>query len=155
MTALVRARGWLATQAPPAVILVRLVVGGVFLSEGVQKLLFPAELGAGRFARIGLPHPAFLGPFVAAFEIGCGLLVFVGLFTRLAAVPLIIVMAVAIWSTKIPILEGKGFWAMAHEARADWSMLLGSAFLLVVGAGAWSLDAMWAGRGAGRRRSRR
>ena len=143
-------RRLLATQAPRAVVLVRLIVGAVFLSEGIQKFLFPAELGVGRFAKIGLPSPELLAPFVGTFEITCGLLVLLGLFTRLAAVPLIIVMLVAISTTKIPKLMDKGFWTMAHEARTDWSMLLGSAFLLLVGAGAWSLDAMLGRRNGGR-----
>lgn len=136
------------TQAPAAVILVRLVVGAVFLSEGVQKFLFPAELGVGRFAKIGLPAPELLAPFVGCFEITCGLLVLLGLFTRFAAVPLIIIMLVAISTTKIPIFMSKGFWTMAHEARVDWSMLLGSIYLLIVGAGAWSLDAVFGRKGA-------
>jgi uncharacterized membrane protein YphA (DoxX/SURF4 family) len=130
-----------ATQAPSAVILIRLVVGAVFLSEGIQKFLFPAEVGAGRFAKIGLPSPETLAPFVGCVEIACGSLVLLGLLTRLAAVPLITIMLTAIYTTKTPILQEQGFWKMAHEARTDWSMLLGSLFLLIVGAGAWSLDA--------------
>lgn len=116
------------------------MVGAVFLSEGIQKFLFPATLGAGRFARIGLPAPEILGPLVGATEIACGILVLLGLFTRLAVIPLIAIMTVAIASTKVPILLDRGFWAMAHEARTDWSMLLGSLFLLIAGAGPWSLD---------------
>ena len=134
----------IATRAPGAVILVRLIVGAVFLSE----FLFPAELGAGRFAKIGLPAPELLGPFVGTFEITCGALVLLGLLTRLATVPLITIMLVAIASTKLPMLASKGFWVMAHEARTDWSMLLGSLYLLIVGAGAWSLDARKSGRPA-------
>jgi len=140
----------LASSAPSSVVLVRLIVGAVFLSEGIQKFLYPAELGVGRFAKIGLPSPEFLAPFVGTFEIACGLLVLLGLFTRLAALPLIAIMLVALTSTKLPMLATRGFWAMAHEARTDWSMLLGSAFLLIVGAGAWSLDAMLGRGGAGR-----
>jgi uncharacterized membrane protein YphA (DoxX/SURF4 family) len=117
------------------------VVGLVFLSEGIQKFLFPDQLGIGRFAKIGIPAPEALAPFVACFEIACGCLVLVGLLTRLAAVPLIVIMMVAITTTKIPILLNSGFWPMAHEARTDFSMLLGSLFLLCVGAGPWSLDA--------------
>lgn len=131
-----------STQAPCAVILVRLMVGAVFLSEGIQKFMFPAEVGAGRFAKIGLPSPEFFGPFVGSFEITCGLLVLVGLFTRLAVMPLLSIMAVAFFSTKLPILVNLGFWKMAHEGRTDFSMVLGAAFLLVVGAGPWSLDAL-------------
>jgi uncharacterized membrane protein YphA (DoxX/SURF4 family) len=143
-----------ATSAPAAVVLIRLMVGPVFLSEGAQKFLFPAEVGAGRFAKIGIPSPEVVAPFVGAVEIVCGALVLLGLLTRLAAVPLVVVMLAAIISTKVPVLLGHGFWGfslrqlpyygfwgMAHETRTDWSMLLGAIFLLVVGAGAWSLDA--------------
>jgi putative oxidoreductase len=131
-----------ATGAGRAVIIIRLMVGAVFLSEGIQKFLFPAEVGAGRFAKIGLPSPEQLAPLVGGFEIACGLLVLVGLATRLAVCPLIVIMLTAIATTKWPILQGQGFWKMAHEARTDWSMLLGSIYLLVVGAGSWSLDAL-------------
>lgn len=142
------------THAPASVILIRLVVGGVFFAEGVQKFLYPAEVGAGRFAKIGIPNAEVMGPFVGIVEIVCGALILLGLLTRLAAIPLLIDMLVAIVSTKIPILLGYGFWGfslrnvayygfwgMVHEARTDFSMLLGSLFLLIVGAGAWSLDA--------------
>jgi uncharacterized membrane protein YphA (DoxX/SURF4 family) len=94
--------------------------------------------------KIGLPAPGLLAPFVGTFEIACGLLVLLGLATRPAVVPLSVVMLAAISSTKIPILMSKGFWTMAHEARTDWSMLLGSVYLLLVGAGPWSLDALLA-----------
>jgi len=129
------------SNAPSAVVLIRLLVGAVFLSEGIQKFLFPAELGVGRFAKIGIPSPELLAPFVGMVEIVCGTLLLFGLLTRLAALPLIIVMVVAITSTKLPMLAKNGFWFMAHESRTDFSMLLGSIFLLIVGAGAWSLDA--------------
>jgi len=125
---------------------VRLIVGCVFLSEGIQKFLFSDSLGLGRFIRIGIPAPEVMAPFVGVVEIVSGVLVLVGLFTQLASIPLIIDMLVAISTTKIPILLEKGFWAMAHEARTDWSMLLGSVFLLLVGAGRWSLDALLAKR---------
>jgi putative oxidoreductase len=131
----------LATHAPRATVLIRLLVGVVFLSEGIQKFLFPDELGVGRFAKIGLPAPEILASFVGVVEIVCGALVLLGLLTRLAAILLVIDMVVALLATKLPILLDKGFWAMAHETRTDWSMLLGSLFLLVVGAGPWSLDA--------------
>jgi uncharacterized membrane protein YphA (DoxX/SURF4 family) len=129
-----------STRAHPATILIRLVVGGVFLSEGIQKFLFPAALGVGRFVKIGIPAPYVMAPFVGLVEIVGGLMLLVGLFTRLAAIPLIIDMLVAIETTKIPMLYKQGFWAMAHEARVDYAMILGSAFLLIVGAGPWSMD---------------
>jgi uncharacterized membrane protein YphA (DoxX/SURF4 family) len=118
----------------------RLLVGVVFVSEGIQQCLFPAELGVGRFTTIGLPSPEILAPFVGVVAMVGGLLL--GLCTRLAAVALISDMLVASATTKMPILLTDGVWTMAHEARTDWSMLLGTLFLLCVGAGAWSLDAV-------------
>lgn len=128
-------------MTPASVILVRLAVGAIFLSEGIQKFLFPEALGAGRFTTIGIPAPEVMAPFVGVCEIGAGALVLVGLFTRLAAFPLVADMIVAIASTKIPILLKDGFWKMAHEARTDWAMLLGALFLALAGPGPWSLDA--------------
>ena len=131
------------TRALAAVLLIRLMVGCVFLSEGIQKFLFPAALGAGRFTTIGIPAPQIMAPFVGVVEIVCGLLVILGLVTRLAAVPLLIDILVAIATTKVPMLLKSGFWAAAHEARTDYCMLLGLTFLLAVGGGRWSLDARW------------
>ena len=131
----------LSTNAPAAVILIRLIVGGVFLSEGIQKFLFVEALGVGRFSKIGIPNPDIMAPFVGICEIVCGVLLILGLLTRFAAVTMTINMLVAIWTTKVPIFLNAGFWSMAHEARTDYAMLLGSIFLLVVGAGSWSLDA--------------
>jgi len=145
----------LRTREGAAVTLIRLAVGlVVFFPEGLQKLVFPALLGAGRFASIGIPSAAVMGPFVGIVETVCGALIIAGLLTRLAAIPLIIVMLVAIASTKIPILLGHdfwifhlphanryGFWSAAHEARTDLCMLLGCLYLLIVGGGSWSVDA--------------
>src|ERR1039458_7457161 len=122
-----------STNAPRATILIRLLVGAVFLSEGIQKFLFPAALGVGRFTKIGIPAPQFFAPFVGVVEIVCGTLLIVGLVTRLAAIPLMIDISVAIITTKIPMLSAAGFWSMAHEARTDYCMLLGLVFLLLVG----------------------
>jgi putative oxidoreductase len=128
-------------DAPAATLLVRLLVGGVFLSEGIQKFLYPDALGVGRFIKIGIPAPALLAPFVGVVEVACGTLLIVGMLTRLAALPLVIDMLVAIVTTKVPILMKSGLWAMAHEARTDYAMLLGSVFLFLVGAGRLSVDA--------------
>jgi uncharacterized membrane protein YphA (DoxX/SURF4 family) len=141
------------SHAPAATVLIRAMVGGVFVSEGIQKFLDPATRGTGRFVNIGIPSPEVMGPFVGGIEIVCGALVLAGLLTRLAAVPLVATMLVAIVSTKIPILLGHGYWgfslkslssygffSMAHEARTDFTMLLGSLFLLIVGSGPWALD---------------
>lgn len=118
----------------------RLMVGAVFLSEGIQKFLYPDKLGAGRFEKIGLPEPEFLGYLVGSFEIVCGLLVLLGFLTRLASIPLLTLTLVAIASTKAKLLGEDGFWPMLHESRTDWSMLLGSVFLLITGGGKWSID---------------
>lgn len=141
------------TTAPRSIIFIRLMIGLIFMSEGVQKFIFPESLGPGRFENIGFMIPDILACFVACVEITAGLMVILGLLTRIAALALAINMTVAILSTKIPILLGHGywffhvrqlsrygFWAMAHESRTDLAMLAGSLFLLVVGAGAWSLD---------------
>ena len=135
-------REWLfQSKAPAAVVLIRAMVGWVFRSEGMQKFLFPAALGVGRFEKIGIPAPSFSAPFVGAVEIVCGSLLLVGLATRLASIPLLINISVAIATTKIPMLAKSGFWGAMHEARTDFCMLLGVIFLLMVGGGPWSADA--------------
>jgi putative oxidoreductase len=127
-------------------VLVRALVGMVSFSEGVQKFLFPDALGIGRFAKIGIPMPQLSAPFVGVVEIVAGALLLVGLFTRVAAILLLVDISVAIATTKFPMLITKGFWAAAHEARTDWSMLMALVFLLVAGAGSRSLDARLASR---------
>jgi uncharacterized membrane protein YphA (DoxX/SURF4 family) len=122
------------------ILLVRILVGWVFLSEGIQKLLFPAALGAGRFLKIGIPAPQFTGPFVGVVEIVSGTLLIVGLFTILATVPLFIDIVVAIATTKVPMLLKQGFWAAMHEARTDFCMLVGLIAIALLVAGALSLD---------------
>ena len=121
-------------------VLPRLIVGLVFLSEGIQKFLFPELVGTGRFEKIGFSDPTFWASFVAMFEITCGLLVLIGLLTRLAAIPLLVVMITAFITTKWPILMDKGFWAMAHEYRTDFAMTLLLFYLIFFGAGKWSVD---------------
>jgi putative oxidoreductase len=135
-----QARQFLGSKALSATVLIRLMVGWVFMSEGIQKFLFPDALGIGRFTKIGIPAPQFFAPFVGVVEIVCGALLIVGLLTRLASIPLLIDILVAIATTKIPMLSKAGFWGMMHEARADFCMLLGLVFLLIVGSGALSFD---------------
>jgi uncharacterized membrane protein YphA (DoxX/SURF4 family) len=148
-------------QPSRATLLVRVAVGAVFLTSGLVKFLFDNQ-GPGRFAKIGLPAPAQLATFIGTVEVVCGALLLVGLFVRLAALPLIADMAVAIATTKLPLLVGPGpepvaampkvgFWAFAYQARLDVTMLLGCVFLAAVGAGLWSIDAVlsrrrWEGR---------
>ena len=146
-------RRLLSTTGPTATWLIRLMVAVVFASEGIQKFLFPESLGVGRFARIGIPFPGVMAPFVGGVEIVCGALMLLGLATRLVAIPLRIDIAVAILSTKVPIVLGHGFWgfqvpkldsygwwSMLHEARTDLSMWLALVYFLIVGGGSSSLD---------------
>lgn len=143
------------TKAPASTILIRFVVGLVFAAEGIQKFLFPDEVGAGRFAKIPIPNPEMTATLVGVVEIVCGLLIIFGILTRFAAIPLIAIMVTALFTTKLPILLGTefmgfsirkvpfyGIWGFLHESRTDLSMLFGSVFLLISGAGRWSLDAI-------------
>ena len=138
-------------SAPAATIVIRLAVGGVFFASGLIKFLY-ANQGAGRFAKLGIPAPELMANFVGVVEIAAGLLLAVGLATRLAAIPLVIDMLVAIGTSKLPILFGPGpepvaavpkvgLWAFVYQARLDSTLLLSCLFLFAVGAGAWSLDA--------------
>jgi putative oxidoreductase len=143
----------LTTGDEQTTLIIRIMVGWVFLSEGIQKFLYPALRGAGRFEGMGFPNPEFTASFVGVFEILCGIGLLAGLLTRPAALAMMINMTVAIVVTKIPIafaesfgpfelreLRVYGFWSMAHEMRTDFAMWLGSLFLLIKGGGRWSAD---------------
>src|SRR5579863_9538692 len=104
-----------AERAAKAVLLIRLLVGWVFVSEGIQKFLFPQALGVGRFVKIGIPWPNVMAPFVGTVEIVCGGLLLMGLATRLAAIPLMGVILVALYTTKIPMIGSSGIWSTLHE----------------------------------------
>ncbi len=121
-------------------IIIRLIPGITFLLEGVQKFLYVETVGAGRFTAIGIGHAGFWAPFVGVVEIVFGILLIVGLFTRLATLPLIIDMAVAFIYTKWPIVISKGFFPMFQEYRTDYAMTLCLIYLLITGAGYYSLD---------------
>ncbi len=143
----------IGTGSEKTTLIIRFMVGWVFLSEGIQKFIYPATRGAGRFEGMGFPNPEFFASFVGVFEILCGIALLAGFLTRPAALAMIINMTVAIVVTKIPIafaesfgpfqlreLGSYGFWSMAHEMRTDFAMWLGSLFLLIKGGGRWSLD---------------
>src|SRR5918912_2723193 len=100
------AQNILSSKAPAATILVRLLVGGVFLTEGIQKFLFSEALGEGRFEKIGIPAPYITASFVGVVEIVFGALLLLGLLTRVATIPLLIDISTAIATTKIPLLLG-------------------------------------------------
>jgi uncharacterized membrane protein YphA (DoxX/SURF4 family) len=121
-------------------LLLRLLVGWVFLTEGIQKFLFPAALGVGRFEKIGIPAPQFTGPFVGVVEIVCGAMLILGIATVYAVVPLLIDIGVAIATTKVPMVHKQGFWAAMHEGRTDFCMLLGLIAIACLGAGSLSFD---------------
>ena len=126
------------TSAPT--LIPRLIVGAVFLSEGIQKFLYPDAVGAGRFQKIGFTNPEFWASFVGVFEIACGTLLLIGLLTRLAAIPLLIIMITAFITTKLPTLLDKGFWTFAHEYRTDFAMTMLLLFLVYYGSGKYSVD---------------
>lgn len=130
------------TLAPRSGLLVRLAVGLIFFSQGILKFIDP-NLGVVRFTRIGFPHPYFTAHFVGTFEVACGLLLLLGLWTRLVSIPLLIVITTAIATTKIPELfrAHQGFWYMVSDARTDFAMFCCLIFLISVGGGRWSLDA--------------
>jgi uncharacterized membrane protein YphA (DoxX/SURF4 family) len=142
-------------KGQPANLIVRLLVGLVFLPEGIKKFLFPEQWGAGRFARIGIPAPETMAHFVGVVEIVAGALILVGLATRPAAVLLLVDIVVAIITTKLPLLwratavsTNVGFWSMQAESRTDFAMLMALLFIIVAGAGPLSVDARLAKRGS-------
>ncbi len=131
----------LTTSAPASIILIRLAVGLIFFTQGILKYTDP-HWGFLRFEKIGFPYPDFTAHFVGTFEILCGFLILIGLVTRLASIPLLIINLTAIATTKIPELfhPEQGFWFMISDARTDFAMCMGIVMLLVVGAGRRSMD---------------
>ena len=127
---------------PASILLIRLPVGLFFTTQGILKFTDP-NMGVARFTRIGFPHPYFTAHFVGTFEIVCGLCVLLGFWTRLASVPLLIVITTAIATTKIPELfrANQGFWLMVSDARTDFAMFCSLLFLLSAGPGVCSFDA--------------
>ena len=135
-------RNSLVTSAPRSAILIRFAVGLIFFTQGILKFTDP-QWGVLRFAKIGFPYPDFTAHFVGTFEILCGFLIVLGLLTRLASVPLLIINLAAIATTKIPELfrPEQGVWFMVTDGRTDFAMFMGILFLILVGAGPWAMDA--------------
>lgn len=121
--------GWL----PP--LFARLVVGWVFMWSGWAKLNNLPQM-IQNFTEWGIPFPQVMTPFVSGVEFVGGLLLLLGLFTRLAATPLVIVMIVAIISAKLDQIDSLetllGFEEVAYMALFGW--------LAVAGPGPVSLD---------------
>jgi putative oxidoreductase len=130
----------LGTESDNKIIFARMITGIIFVSEGIMKYLFLEMLGPGRFAEIGFSHAIFWAYFTGAFEISCGILVLFGLFTRLASIPLLIIMITAFITTKLPVLTTKGFWSFMHDYRTDFSLTLLLILLMIYGGGNLSLD---------------
>jgi putative oxidoreductase len=130
------------SRGPRRLLLIRLAVGLIFSSQGILKYIDPNS-GVNRFAKIGFPQPYFTAHFVGSFEVLCGALVLLGLWTRLASIPLLIVITTAIATTKIPELfrVHQGFWYVVSDARTDFAMFCCLFFLILSGGGKWSLDA--------------
>ena len=149
---------WLWTppaSAPRSTVLIRCMVGGVFLWEGILKFVYTNQ-GVGRFTKIGMPAPELMAHFVAVLEIVGGALLIAGFLTRLIAIPFVIEMVVAILSTKVALYLGTsplplppsppqtGAWAVLHEIRSDYAQIMSVLFLLIAGPGPWSVDALLA-----------
>jgi putative oxidoreductase len=107
LLAQLRSRGLAALNKiawlPPA--LARLTVGLVFVQTGWGKLQDLPKV-TGFFTELGIPFPAANAVLAASAEFGCGLLLLIGLATRLATIPLIVTMIVAILTAKRKDLEG-------------------------------------------------
>jgi putative oxidoreductase len=140
-------------DGPSAIILLRLMAGGVFLWEGMLKFIYVNQ-GVGRFTKLGLPFPQSTANMVGVLEIVGGILLITGFLTRAIAIPFVIEMLVAILSTKISLYLGTsplplppvppqiGLWAVLHEVRSEYAQLMTTFFLLLAGPGGWSLDAL-------------
>lgn len=134
-------------------ILIRLMVGAVFLSEGIQKFIFPEQRSTDQFEKLGFAEAEMMAHSVGVFELLGGFLILIGLFTRAGALTTLIITTAAIIITNMIVVLGEsfypsalrelqtyGFWSMAPEIHTDWAMWLGSLFLLLKGGGRWSAD---------------
>lgn len=130
----------LNTENDSKIIFIRLIVGLIFFSEGIQKYMIVSVLGPDYFKEIGFIHPMFWTYFTGAFEMLCGILILFGLLTRLASIPLLTIMITAFITTKLPILSTRGFLTFAHEYNTDFSLTVLLILLIIYGAGKWSVD---------------
>ena len=126
-------------------ILIRVIVAVVFITEGVLQLAYSSEYGAGRFARIGIMYPHVMGPLVGVVEIVAGAAVLANFYAGDAAIFLLAVIITAIITTKIPVLIGRplgpfalpknvtryGVLGFLHESRTDLAMLFSLAAIAI------------------------
>lgn len=142
------------TNGYSSIILIRIFAGFVFLGEGILKFLYPS-MGVNRFNLLGFPLPQVTADFIGGLEIIGGICLLLGIFTNLFALIFAIEMIVAFLSTKIAMYLGSsplplppvppqiGFWAVIHESRSDYTQFLAMIFLMIVGPGKASLDALF------------
>jgi putative oxidoreductase len=130
----------LNTENDSKIIFIRLIVGLIFFSEGIQKYLIVSVLGPDYFKEIGFIHPMFWAYFTGAFEMFCGILILFGLLTRLASIPLLTIMITAFITTKLPLVSTRGFLTFAHEYNTDFSLTMLLILLIIYGGGKWSVD---------------
>jgi putative oxidoreductase len=133
-------------SASLGLLILRVVVGGVFVIHGAQKLFVMGLPGfAGMLTQIGVPLPNVAAVVVALVEfVGGGLLV-IGLFTRPAASLIVVDMLVAVLEVHLP----NGFFLPRGYEYALTQLGVNLA-LVFLGAGAWSIDG-WVARGTGGR----
>jgi putative oxidoreductase len=130
----------LSTGNDSKIIIIRLIVGIIFFSEGIQKFLIVSMLGPAYFKEIGFIHPMFWAYLTGAFEMFCSVLILSGFLTRLVSIPLLIIMITAFIRTKLPILATGGLLTFLHEYRTDFALTLLLILLIIYGSGKWSID---------------
>ena len=115
--------------------LARLTLGVVFLGTGWGKL-HGLDKVTDFFTELGIPAPGFNALLASSAEFICGALLLVGLLTRLASIPLIVTMIVAILTAKHPDLHGLGTLLGFEE----WTYIVLAAWIALAGPGPFSLD---------------
>ena len=119
----------------------RLTIGGIFIQTGWGKLHHLDKV-IQFFTSLGIPAPQIQAPFVSGIELGCGSLVLIGLFTRVASVPLIGTMVVAILTAKMKdVADLSDFLSLS-----EYLFIVLLVWLIVKGAGALSVDHLLAKR---------
>ena len=140
-----KANGWfrelvLKTGDDWKIIFIRLIIGLIFISEGIQKFLYIEALGPGFFRELGFSNHLFWANFTGVSEILFGALILLGLLTRLSSIPLLIILATAFFTTKLPVLMTKGIWTFFHQNNADFALVMLLIVLIIYGGGKWSVD---------------